>query len=147
MSKSLSELLGQLVPSQEEWRIKLLNEWGTIMGDLSAHVQLERILPDGTLILSTTNACWMQELYYLSDIILQKINATLDKPYVKKLRFKQGTTYKRAFKSSKGTQTPATKVAPLTKPILQKELHALENIADPQLRDALYTFLIRCKTE
>jgi hypothetical protein len=143
MSKSLKDLLGHLVPSQEEWKVRLLNEWSTIMGDLRSHVQLERILPDATLILSTTNACWMQELYYLSDIILQKINGTLDKPYVKKLRFKQGTTYKRALKG-----TPqVTKTTKRTKPILQKELQALENITDPQLRDALYTFLIRCKTE
>lgn len=144
MSRALKELLSHLVPSQEEWKVRLLAEWGTIMGDLCAHVQLERILPDATLVLSTSNACWMQELYYLSDILLQKINATLDKPHVKKLRFKQGTAYKRTLK---GPHTPAKTKPKQIKPIQQKELQALEQISDPQLRDALYTFLIRCKTE
>lgn len=143
MARHIKDLLVSVLPMQQNWKFCLLQQWDSCIGDLKVHVRLEKINDDHSLLLSVSHSSWLQELYYLSDIILKKINSNLAYPYVKKLRFKYSP------RSMLAQQLP--KIASLTPQhthILTKtEQQALEKLGDPQLREALKQFLLRCYKE
>lgn len=141
MPKHVHTFLSSLVPKNDSWKIQLLSNWETIMGNLHTKVQLEKIDED-TLVLGVHNSSWLQELYLLSPMLLTTINQKLDQPRIKHLRFKQA-----------GKRLQTTKVVPIIHKqrkeviINTQEQAALNNMKDPQLRDALKAFLIRCYQE
>jgi hypothetical protein len=141
MTKQLKDLLPSLIRKEENWQFMLLQQWNSIVGNLGTHVCLEKIHND-TLILGVYDACWMQELYMLSGLLIDTINKNLDQPRIKHLRFKRIAP--RAPKQV--TSIPTT---PLLKPIVltPREQKALDGIHDAQLREALQHFLIRCYKE
>lgn len=141
MPKHVHIFLTSLLPDQENWKVQLLSNWPTIMGHLHTKVQLEKINND-TLVLGVYNAAWLQELYLLSPMLLTAINQKLDQPRIKHLRFKQaGTPVNMVKKSETKTRQP-------THVTLSAHEHAaLAQMKDPQLREALKAFLIRCYQE
>lgn len=141
MPKHVHTFLSSLLPKQENWKVQLLSNWQSIMGNLHTKVQLEKIYED-TLVLSVNNAAWLQELYLLSPMLLNAINQKLDQPRIKHLRFKQAGI--RVAPIQKGeTQTKHYKHVAFT----ADERAVLNNMKDPQLREALQAFLIRCYQE
>lgn len=144
MTKHVKELLHTILPTQNTWQLYIIQNWETIVGDLKEYVRLERIQDDNTLLLGVTHTTWMQELYYLSDVIIQKINTKLEYPHVKHLRFKY-TPRKKKFVE----HTIIAKSKPICKTITltPRQKKALEYIDDQQLQEALTNFLIRCTRE
>ena len=141
MTKLLKDLLPTLLPPATSWQRHIITQWDTIVGDLKQYVFLEKILDDSTLVLGVTNTLWMQELYYLSDVIIQKINATLDYPHVKHIRL-----YYRPRKKNVRLATIATqkKDIPHSYVLTLPQKKALERIQDEQLQESLKQFLMRC---
>jgi|SRR5579871_3580716 len=141
MTKQLKDLLPSLIKKEHHWQRMLLQQWSSIIGNLSTHVCLQKIHND-TLILGVYDACWMQELYMLSGLLIDTINKNLDQPRIKHLRFK--IIAPRTLK--KIISVPTT---PPCKPIIltPREQRALDGIQDAQLREALQHFLIRCYKE
>ncbi len=138
----MHQLLNFITAKTENWKIQLLQQWPSIIGDLANRVTLEAIAKD-TLVLGVYDSSWLQELYILSPIILKTINASLDQPHIKRLRFKQ-VTKKARKKTMNNTQiAQSIKSIPLTK----KEELALTHIKDDALRMALKKFLFRCQQE
>lgn len=136
----LSSFLGST--AQKKWQLHLVQNWHSIIGQLNVHVQLEKVYDDGTLILGVADTNWLQELHCLSSMIIDNINANLDKPYVKRLRLR--------YKPQK--QYKKKKVVPKNKPLKKvtltiKEQKALERIEDKQLQQALHAFFVRCCQE
>jgi hypothetical protein len=143
MTKHVKDLVSSILPKPEAWKLLLLQDWNSIVGDLKFQVRLDQIRTD-TLILSVANTSWMQELYCLSDVLIKKINARLDYPHVKKLRFKCSSSTKSTdLKKISTKKTVVTHEIVLT--VAQKK--ALEKINDLQLQHALKNFLIRCYRE
>ena len=142
MPHHIKNLLSSLFAHSDDWRIMLLRDWPTILGDLAKHVLLEKIEHD-TLILSVHNACWMHELYMLSPLLLKTINKKLDQPRIKRLRFKQAGLVKKKKDHSNHTAF----ISPKQELLTQRETKALTAIEDPQLRNALKQFLHRCQRE
>jgi hypothetical protein len=142
MAQPIKQLLSTVFDQPDNWKIDLLRNWDSIIGNLNTKVYLEKITDD-TLVLGVTDSCWLQELYMLSHVILQVINEKLDRPRIKQLRFKKigiRPTKKQAY----------TKPAPRKinkRPLTSKEKLALTSIKDPQLQQALEDFLIRCYQE
>jgi flagellar biogenesis protein FliO len=142
MAQPIKQLLSTVFDQPDNWKIDLLRNWDSIIGNLNTKVYLEKITDD-TLVLGVSDSCWLQELYMLSHVILQVINEKLDRPRIKQLRFKKigiRPTKKEAY----------TKPAPRKvnkRPLTSKEKHALTSIKDPQLQQALEDFLIRCYQE
>lgn len=142
MAQPIKQLIHSVFDQPDNWKIDLLRNWDTIIGNLNTKVYLEKITDD-TLVLGVTDSCWLQELYMLSHVILQVINEKLDRPRIKQLRFKKigiRPTKKGAY----------TKPAPRKinkRPLTSKEKLALTSIKDPQLQQALEDFLIRCYQE
>lgn len=142
MTKTIQQLLSFITAKTENWKLQLLQQWPSIIGDLSDRVTLESIDKD-VLVLGVFDSSWLQELYILSPVILKTINASLDQPYIKRLRFKQVARKKRKEMISNNQVTQPIKSIPLTK----KEAYALTRIEDEALRTALKKFLFRCQQE
>ncbi len=131
-----------LQSSQQSWKITLLNKWPEIMGNLARHVSIEKIHAD-CIVLGVQNSSWLQELYLMGPTILETINQNLDHPRFKTVRFKQkGSTPVRKKK-------PERHVAPKTIQISisSREQRALDRITDPELKEVLHSFLVRCHRE
>lgn len=141
MPKHIKDLMPSILPTQK-WKAQLLTNWNTIIGDLHTQVCLEKI-EEHSLVLGVTNNSWLQELYMLSPLLIEKINAQLDKPRIKQIRFKIAN--KKTINKKK-IHTP-TKKQPMDWSVSTKEQKTLDAIEDTQLRDALKNFLIRCYQE
>ncbi len=142
MTLHIKSILHTLVSPHNSWKHQLLQNWHTIFGNLSTKITLEKIY-DNTLVLGVLDSCWMQELYLLSPLLLNKINENLDQPYIKQVRFKQ-TGIKKENKKLTMQRTAISKKQFSLSPI---EERALKKINDPQLRNALKAFRIRCQQE
>lgn len=142
MAMHIKNLLDSLVPQDQQWKWQLLQNWQTIIGNLKTRVSLEKIM-DEILVLGVVDSSWMQELYLLSPIILRTINANLDRPRIKQLRFKQ---LRKNFQKKTITAKPNHQVINCIT-LTKKEETTLQQIKDPQLRTALKKFLIRCHHE
>jgi hypothetical protein len=142
MTKTMKSLVQNIFAHQDNWKIKLLQNWPDILGNLSTKVHLEKI-NDDSLVLGVADSCWMQELYMLSPLLLRTINKKLDAPRINSLRFK-----KVGIKKEKKQKTYVRKkqhfIAP---PLLPKEQQALKKIKDPALSAAIQNFLRRCQQE
>jgi hypothetical protein len=142
MAQPIKQLLSTVFDQPDNWKIDLLRNWDSIIGNLNTKVYLEKITDD-TLVLGVTDSCWLQELYLLSHVILQVINEKLDRPRIKQLRFKKvGIRH-----AKKQTITKPKPRARTQRPLTPKEKGALADIKDPQLQQALEDFLIRCYQE
>ena len=141
MATNLKELLQTLINPTKSWKTDLLYRWKDIIGPLHTKVCIEKI-HDDMLILGVYHACWMQELYLLSPLLIKTINEKLDQPYIKQIRFKQIPSKKNKIKIT------AIKCVQKKEIILsKKDENTLTKITDPILREALKAFRIRCYQE
>ncbi|KKP23780.1 MAG: hypothetical protein SZ59_C0003G0004 [candidate division TM6 bacterium GW2011_GWF2_28_16] len=86
MFKHISELLNSFVLPQDQWKIKLFNNWDKVLGSLADKVVIlkaERHM----LILGVTHPAWAHEMFMLSDVLREKINLLLGKEQIKYIRF------------------------------------------------------------
>ena len=125
----------------DDWKIKLLTQWTTIVGDLSSKMKLEEIKQD-TLIIGVFESAWLQELYLLSSVIKKIINQSLGQERIKTLRFKQASTTKPIV--ARPTPPAPTLVTYPHIVLNKKEEQALAKIKDKDLREVLHTFLSSC---
>lgn len=142
MPTHIKEFLTELFPPDQLWKVTLLEQWQTIMGNLKAHVTLLKITED-TLTLGVFNSSWLQEMYLLSPIILETINKSIDQPRIKQLRFKQIAQKKKVNRKQPAQVNAHYKPVPLS----SKQQSALSTVADEELRSVLYRFLQRCTRE
>lgn len=138
--KSLVSCIQAVLPKDQQWKYTLLEAWNTSFGQLRSRAFIEKIY-DSTVVIAVYDACWLQELYLLSDTLVTQINATLDKPYIKQIRFK------RAGRSYQPQKTPPPRKAvpiPSKHHLSADERQALLHVKDPQLAAMLEKFLNRC---
>lgn len=144
MATHIKSLLSPLLQKKESnWKIGLFKKWSEIMGTLSTHVSIEKI-QDDSIILGVQNSSWLQELYLMGPTILETINKSLDQPRFKTIRFKQRGIKVPKKKEQKRTASTFWN-APVT--ISESEERALNRIEDPDLKEVLHTFLVRCHRE
>lgn len=141
MTLPLKELLENIIQPKNNWKTDLLCKWRDIIGSLHNRVRIEKIYEE-TLVLGVFHSCWLQELYLLSPLLIRTINEKLDQPYIKQIRFKHIGAAKKS-KDIQHVKTITKKNVQLTK---QDEI-TLAKITDPELRNALKTFRIRCYQE
>lgn len=142
MAQEIKKLLETVFNVQDNWKLRLLSGWPSIIGDLTQQVCLEKI-DDDTLTLGVRDSCWLQELHLLSPLLLKEINKKLDQPRIKKLRFKTMSS----FKNKSHTKIIRPDKITVTRSLSTKEQKALTKIQDPQLRTVLQQFLMRCHHE
>ena len=139
MAKKIKNILDSVFCKKTNWKIELLQNWPNIIGQLKTKVRLEKINND-SLVLGVYDSCWLQELYLLSPILLKKINEKLENHTFKRLRFKQVgmKEYKKKRKTKRGVLIHKEII------LTTKEKETLKKIKDPDLCDALRSFLVRC---
>ena len=138
---NLGSLLQRVLNTQTNWRLKLIANWQAIIGSAHTKVRLEKI-EGSTVVLAVSDAVWQQELYLLSDAIIEKMNTFLGARQVTTLKFKRAgikTTIKKALQKN----LPQTKHVPVT--LSSGELRTLTSITDTELRSYLEAYLQRCK--
>ncbi len=136
----LPQLANSPLNKEMNWKLKLMSEWGTIMGSLTCKVSIHKIY-NNTITLGVTDSCWMQELQMLSEIIKEKINNFLGTDRIELIRFKYVPEHKNVIK----TEIKKSILVEKDKLLTSKELQALENIKDQELSQALQGFLKTCQ--
>ena len=143
MPKKIGTILPSLISREHTWKIKLFNSWEKIIGNLKSKVRIEKI-DKQSLILGVCHPTWAQELFFLSPMLKQKINALFKEEKIKKIQFK---TIK--FPEKKPKTNDNLNKQKKTKPIEQclsiTEHNKLQTISSGDLRNALESFYIRCK--
>ncbi|MBP9765290.1 DUF721 domain-containing protein [Candidatus Babeliales bacterium] len=138
----IKDFVGEIIKlsnPEQSWKSHIMQNWPTIIGSLASKVFIEKIYQD-TVVLAVTDSCWMQELHLLSELLKQKINQQLEKPYITTIRFKYAT------KKINRVQTIKTPVpfSYIPKPLTAQEQRALSVIKDQELSQALMRFLQKC---
>jgi len=142
MATPIKTFLHSLLQKEASWKVKLLQSWPSVIGKLHTKVKLEKI-QETTLVLSVADSCWLQELYLLSPVLLKTINEKLDRPRIKRLRFKQAGIKEKKKKKAAPKRKKSVKQIQLNK----TEQQALHKIDDKQLSALLEKFLKRCHQE
>ncbi len=143
MAVLLKELVPSILGTRVDWRTSLLSQWDSLVGSLKTRVRLEKIQED-TLIIGVYESHWMQELYLLSDVLIDSINQFLGEPRIKQLRFK--LVEERKFTSRKLTVRKRANfiIRSTSVELTHEQSRALTQIPDGQLKDALIQFWARC---
>ncbi len=146
--KNILDTLLQPSLDHESWKINLIKNWPTIIGNLHEKVSLQKIYPN-SLVLGVYDSSWIQELYLLSKLILKKINNHLDRPRIESLRFQciETSAAKNALDKKNAAEKLKNKKNLQKKEFILKpqEVVALQKIQDPQLSQALESFLKKCQ--
>lgn len=142
MFKSLKTVIATTIGQPQCWKKKLLADWPTIVGNLHSRMHLEKVYDD-TLIIGVYDSSWLNELYLLSNVLIKTINQSLEKPYIKNVRFKHTTP----IISTAHKKIKEKKEEKVRKKITLNsyEAQALLKIKDEEMRTALHLFLSRCK--
>lgn len=124
---------------QQQWKFQLMQNWDNIAGNLASKISIHKIY-NSAIIIGVSDISWMQELYMLSELIKQKINKSIDKPRIEKIRFQY------VAKKTKNTRTSTEYIpeAIKEKKLSSREKAALDKIDDPELSQALARLLIKC---
>lgn len=142
MTTPIKTILNTVLSRHNNWQLQLLDNWPSIVGHIKTKVQLLKMYED-TLVIGVQDSCWLQELYLLTPLLLQTINQKLDRPRIKKLRFKAvGVT---DTKIKKKTPITRASVAPVQLSVQEQQM--LASIKDGQLRAVLKDYLVRCYRE
>lgn len=140
--KQLNTLLPTLFhANNKQWQLQLLANWGTIIGKAASKARIEKI-DNTTLIIAVQDSVWMQELYLLSDTIMQKINSFLGNNYITALKFKKAGLKKELLKKA------ITPLRAIQKPftLSPSETACLARITDEDIKKYLLAYLRRCKS-
>ena len=146
MAKAIKSLLSEYFSQQKQhdWKIKLLQDWPIIMGNLADHVKIYKIYQNA-ITLHVKNASWMQEMHCLSNVILDKINGYLGNKqliavYFKVISLEQLAQHNQLEKIDSKPQEIEKK------PLSLRQKKALHQIKDKELSLALEGFLAKCLT-
>jgi predicted nucleic acid-binding Zn ribbon protein len=69
---------------------KLWERWTDLVGPVIAENARPAAIKGRLLLIHVSSAPWMQQLYYLKDELMEKLNSALGKESVKDIRFKIG---------------------------------------------------------
>ena len=92
--KDLKTILGTMLrtmdspPQREQFRV--WDIWEEVVGPQIAGKTRPEALRNGVLVVSVTSSVWMQELSFMKQKILDRINQTLAPGTIKEIRFKLG---------------------------------------------------------
>ncbi len=144
MAQHILSHLHKVLPQDKAWKMKVLQEWNTILGPLARKVVLQRI-DDTAVVLTVNHPSLAQELLMLTDLIKSKINAAIGADTITTIHFK--TLSHRAPLSSLTPESRPTTPCP-TKPkvpLTAAEQKQLTTITNKELRNALAEFYATCK--
>lgn len=144
VSQSLNTILQAIIPPEHQWKLTLFKHWDEIIGDMRDKVIIQEI-KDSVLFLAVSHPAWAHELFLLTPLLKQKINSYLVKDQIKTIRLNVKTfqpTGSQRKKVYNAEQAPLVNIPPS-----RQEQALLSRVANHELRDALCSFLLRCKRQ
>jgi len=90
ISDILASALGRYRPAKDTQMLKIWDIWDATVGKPIAMNAKPYSFKDGILIINVSSSSWIHQLKFLEDDMIANINAQLDMPIVKQLRFKIG---------------------------------------------------------
>ncbi len=72
--------------------VKIRGIWDQAVGERIAENTVPESMRRGVLFVNVASSVWMQQLHFLKDEILEKVNNELDSTRIKEIRFKIGKT-------------------------------------------------------
>jgi len=129
-----------LVRQEQDWRLYVVQNWTTIIGNLHTKMCLEKVVGD-MLVIGVYDVHWMQELHLMSTMIIRTINAKLGDNRVSKLRFvlvQRRTAHKKSIPVQSNERNTKKIVFP------QRCARVLTDIKNKDLHDALQKYFERC---
>lgn len=115
--------------------VMLRDIWNQAVGARIAENTRPEFVREGVLFVNVANSVWMQELHFLRDKILEKVNSELDSTQIKEIRFKIGPFPVSARKTS-SEQLPS-----LSKEEIEKVKQQSSAIDDPDLRQSFQALM------
>lgn len=138
MAQTLRHFIGLFLKKNNSWKVQLLRDWPTVVGNLHAKLKIVKIHEEH-IVLGAYDSVWLHEFYLLSDHLLAKINQSLDKPRIKQLRFILIVPRKNTIE-----QLGCNEEKNVAPPRLSDQDHTLlSRICDNQLREALKRYRLR----
>jgi hypothetical protein len=143
--KHISEFLSNVVLKQENWKIKLLQNWSDVIGGLKDRVIIEKV-DKNLLVLRVCHPAFAQELFLISDLLKQRVNSVLGKDQIKEIRFITATIKKSNIKKQNIKDFENNDNNGLDNVFLTpSEKKSLSKITDNELREYLEKFYLCCK--
>jgi hypothetical protein len=105
--------------------------WDDVVGPTIAHKAQPEGIRNGILFVTVTSSVWMQELSFMKDMILEKLNKKMDTSMINDLRFKIGKIPIPPHADG------ATALPPLENEDLAKIEQATSSIQDQEIRHSL----------
>ena len=87
----LSSVLNKSGQTDKREYLKIYKIWPAIVGEKIAENTCLESMKRGTLFVNASSSAWMQELHFLKDMIIEKLEKELGEGTVKDIRFKTGT--------------------------------------------------------
>jgi len=140
MAEHIISALSKVLPQQHGWKMKILREWNNILGPLARKVTLQRV-DDHAVVLAVTHPGLAQELLMLSDLIRDKINASIGTALITTIHFR--TTAQRPLQAKAPVVRPTPTIEKQV--LLPHEERHLDVINNKELRSAMADFYARCK--
>jgi predicted nucleic acid-binding Zn ribbon protein len=133
LGEVLEKSLKRLDPSGRLGEYGVWPIWNEAVGDMVARNAQPEKIRQGTLFVKVSSPVWMQQLQYLKETIVEKINRELGKEVVKNIFFVIGKVEAKA--SGEANEKPEPPVSSAAPSRLDEE--TLGAIKDPEIRRAL----------
>ena len=117
-------------------QVMLYRLWKDAVGDAVARNASPVLVRGGVLHVNVTSSVWMQELHFLRDMLLEKINAGLSGTKIKDIRFKVGPVVSPVQQQSPPGPLPELDINEK----LATETESAK-INDPELREVFQEFM------
>jgi len=110
----------------ELWKVGTL--WNDTVGPLIAESTRPAAVRNDVLFVNVATSVWMQELHFMRDTILEKLNRGMEKSTLREIRFRVGPV------SSRSGSAPAVQLPGLSSDEEKKIDLDSSSIGDPELR-------------
>jgi hypothetical protein len=87
----IDSVLGKCRPGTGEAFARIWEIWDEVVGSAIAAQARPAAFKNGELLVHATNSVWLQQLQFLRQEILRKLNARCGDPFIRELKFKIGS--------------------------------------------------------
>jgi predicted nucleic acid-binding Zn ribbon protein len=133
LAKSLKRL--DLAPRLDEYGVWAV--WNEVVGPAIARNAQPEKSRNGTLFIKVSSPVWMQQLQFMKEMIVDKLNQKLKAPLVKNIFFMVG----RIDTAAAGIDAAAESAPAALQPTRPVDDRFIESIADEEVRDAFKKLL------
>lgn len=119
------------------------NAWDEMVGKRVAKHSMPESLTDGLLVITVSDPIWMQQLQFMKEMIINKVNENLKESLVKKIYFKLGECISPLKVENEDTKSNEWSSIKLSDDHLEKINFAVKDIKDSDLQKSIERLMIK----